>query len=148
MSLKERLQEDTKNAMRSGDTELRDTLRMMLAAIKQEEIDQQIRLDDSGVERILTKQAKQRRETIADAEQADRADLVAEAKAELAIIERYLPEMMTAEEIRAVADDVIVESGASGVQDMGMVMGKLMPQLKGRADGKLVSDIVRLLLKT
>lgn len=147
MTLKNRLRSDTKDAMRSGDTELRDTLRMILAAIKQEEIDEQTELDDSGVERILAKQAKQRRETIADAEKADRPDLAAEAERELALIQRYLPKMLTAEEIKTVATDVINETGASGMQEMGKVMGQLMPRFKGRADGKLVSDIVRQLLQ-
>lgn len=147
MSLKERLQADTKEAMRSGNTVLRDTLRMMLAAIKQVEIDDRIQLDEPAVERVLAKEAKQRRETIADAERADRPDLAAEAEQELEIIQRYLPQMMSAEEVRSIATEVIKETGASGMQDMGKVMGQLIPRLEGRADGKLASTVVRQLLQ-
>lgn len=148
MSLKEQLQNDVTEAMRSGDVERRDTLRLLLAAVKQEEVDKQTQLDDSGVEAVLAKQAKQRRETIADAEKADRGDLAAKEAAELAIIETYLPEMMTRDEIRVAAEAAIKDSGASGMQDMGKVMGQLMPQLQGNADGRLVSEVVRELLRS
>lgn len=148
MSLKEQLQNDVTEAMRSGDVERRDTLRLLLAAVKQEEVDKQTQLDDSGVEAVLAKQAKQRRETIADAEKADRGDLAAKEAAELAIVETYLPEMMTRDEIRVAAEAVIKDSGASGMQDMGKVMGQLMPQLQGNADGRLVSEVVRELLRS
>lgn len=148
MSLKEQLQNDVTEAMRSGDVERRDTLRLLLAAVKQEEVDKQTQLDDSGVEAVLAKQAKQRRETIADAEKADRGDLAAKEAAELAIIETYLPEMMTRDEIRVAAEAAIKDSGASGMQDMGKVMGQLMPQLHGNADGRLVSEVVRELLRS
>ena len=148
MSLKGQLQDDVTEAMRSGDVERRDTLRLLLAAVKQEEVDKQTQLDDSGVEAVLARQAKQRRETIADAEKADRGDLAAKEAAELAIIETYLPEMMTRDEIRVAAEAVINESGASGMQDMGKIMGQLMPQLQGNADGRLVSEVVRELLQS
>lgn len=148
MSLKKQLQDDVAEAMRSGDTNKRDTLRLLLAAVKQEEVDRQIQLDDAGVEAVLAKQAKQRRETIEDAEKAGRGDLAAKEAAELAIVETYLPEMMTRDEIRAAAEAVISESGASGIQDMGKVMGQLVPQLQGRADGRLASEVVRELLQS
>jgi uncharacterized protein YqeY len=148
MSLKKQLQDDVTEAMRSGDTERRDTLRFLLAAVKQEEVDQQTQLDDSGVEAVLAKQAKQRRESIADANKAGRGDLAAREAAELAIIETYLPDMMTRDEIRVAAEGVISETGAAGMQDMGKVMGQLMPQLKGSADGRLVGEVVRELLQS
>jgi uncharacterized protein YqeY len=147
MDLKQQLRDDVATAMREGDAERRDTLRLVLAAVQQEEIDRQVVLDNSGVETVLAKQAKQRRESIEDAEKAGRFDLVAQEEAELAIIEPYLPQLMTEDEIRAVAADVISELGASGVQDTGRVMGRLMPELKGRADGRLVSQVVRELLQ-
>ena len=147
MDLKQQLRDDVATAMRAGDAERRDTLRLLLAAIQQEEIDRQVELDDSGVEVVLAKQAKQRRESIEDAEKAGRFDLVAQEEAELAIIEPYLPQLMTEDEIRPVAADVISELGASGVQDTGRVMGRLMPELKGQADGRLVSQVVRELLQ-
>jgi uncharacterized protein YqeY len=147
MNLKEQLQDDVKTAMREGDTMKRDTLRMLLAAIKQEEVDERILLDDDGCQRILAKQAKQRKESIADAQRAGREDLAAQEEAELAIIESYLPQMMSRNEIEAVAAEVIAEQGASGLQDMGRVMGQLMLRLQGRADGKLASQIARELLQ-
>ena len=147
MNLKEQLQADVAAAMRKGDAMRRDTLRMVLAAIKQEEIDNRIELDDTACQKILAKQAKQRKESIADAEKAGRADLIEQEEAELAIIETYLPQMMSRAEIEVVAAEVIGELGASGVQDTGRVMGQLMPRLQGRADGKVASQVVRELLQ-
>jgi uncharacterized protein YqeY len=94
------------------------------------------------------KQAKQRKESIADAEAADRGDLVAREQEELQIIHSYLPKLMTEEEIRTIATGVIEELGADGMGDMGRVMGRLMPQLKGNADGRVISDVVRNLLQS
>ena len=148
MGLKERLQNDVTQAMRAGDAERRDTLRLLLAAVKQEEVDRQIELDDAGVEAVVAKQAKQRRETMADAEKAGRGDLAAKEAVELEIIEAYLPNMMSRDEIIVAAQAVISESGASGMQDMGKVMGQLMPRLKGNADGRIVSEVVRELLQS
>ncbi len=147
MALKEKLTNDMKAAMRAGDTEKRDTLRMLLAAIKQVEIDDQVTLDDQGVTAVLTKQAKQRRESIADYEKAGRSELAATEQSELAIIESYLPQMMSREEIRALAADVIAQLGVSDTKGMGQVMGRLMPQVKGKADGRLVNEVVRSLLQ-
>lgn len=147
MTLKEQLQSDLTNAMRQANIKRRDTLRLLMAAIKQVEIDQRIQLDDSGVQSVLKKEAKQRRETIADAEKAGRLDLASEAQTELEIIESYLPTMLSPDEIRSEAVSVIAELGAQGPQDVGRVMSQLMPRLKGKADGRIVSDIVRGLLQ-
>ena len=148
MTLKEQLNEDVKNAMRSKDTETRDTLRLLMAAIKQEEIDQQTTLDDAGVLGVINKQAKQRRESIEDYTKANRLDLAEEEEKQLVIIERYLPRQMSREEIEAVAQKVIAETGVTDAKGMGQVMGKLMPQVKGKADGRLVNEVVRDLLKS
>ena len=146
MTLKEQLQNDMASAMKQGDTVRRDTLRMLLAAVKQEEIDRQIVLDDAGTLDVLNKQAKQRRESIADAKKANRVELIAQEQAELDIINTYLPRMMSETEIRTAATDAINQVDADGIKDMGKVMSQLMPAVKGRADGKVVSDVVRELL--
>lgn len=147
MSLKKTLQQDRLTAMRDGDTIKRNALGMLQAAIKQEEVDNQIELDDKGVLAVLTKQAKQRRESISDYEKAGRTEMAASEQAELAIIETYLPQQMGRDEIRAVAREIIADLGVTDVKGMGQVMGKLMPRLKGQADGREVNTVVRDLLK-
>jgi hypothetical protein len=148
MGVRGQLQTDLVAAMRQGDSETRDTIRLLLAAIQQVEIDQRVELDEEGDLAVIAKQAKQRRESIKDAEAAGRPDLVAVEQKELTICESYLPRMMTADEIRPVAEQVILDVGATGMQDMGRVMGQLMPQLKGNADGGLVSRVVRSLIQS
>ncbi len=146
MSLKEQLKQDTIDASKSGDNRKRDILRMLQAAIKQVEIDDRVTLDDAGVEQVLTKQAKQRRESIAEYTQAGRDDLVEQEQYELGIIEAYLPQMMSRQEIEVLVKQAIADTGATSSKDMGKVMGKLMPQVKGKADGRLVNEVVRELL--
>ncbi|HFC11913.1 MAG TPA: GatB/YqeY domain-containing protein [Anaerolineae bacterium] len=147
MTKKEQLMADLKVAMRAKDTQTRNTLRMLQAAIKQVEVDGGKTLDDKGVLDVLTKQAKQRRESIKQYAAAGRDDLVEPEKLELAVIERYLPKMMSSSEVKAVAQQVIEAVGASSPKDMGKVMGRLMGQLKGKADGKVVNQVVRELLQ-
>ncbi|MCA9998059.1 MAG: GatB/YqeY domain-containing protein [Anaerolineales bacterium] len=147
MSLKQQLQDDLKEAMRGGEAARRDVLRLMMAAIKQAEVDGQKTLNDAEVQEVLTKQAKQRRESISDYENAGRADLAAGEQAELVIIEAYLPQMMSEAEVRAVASGLIAELGVTDAKGMGQVMGRLMAQLKGKADGRLVNQVVRDLLQ-
>jgi uncharacterized protein len=146
MELKDRLRTDMADAMRSGDQHRRDLLRLMVAAVKQEEVDSRHSLSDDGVLSVLQRQAKQRRESIADAQSAGRADLVAQEEAELALIEQYLPQMMSRDEVRALAGQVIADLNAADMKSMGRVMGQLMPQLQGKAEGHVVSDVVRELL--
>lgn len=143
MTLKEQLQADLAAAMRSGETEKRDTLRGLMAAIKQVEKDDGVTLDDAGILNVLNKQIKQRRETIADAERAGRPDMIAVAAAEIARIEQYLPRQLSPAEIETVVEAVIQQLGATDMKGMGQVMGRVMAQLKGQADGGLVSQIVR-----
>lgn len=147
MDLKERLRADLTAAMRSNDTQRRDVLRMVMAAIKQVEVDSRVVLDDAGVQDILRKQVKQRQESIIDYRRAGREDEVERELAEAAIVESYLPQMMTREEIEQLARAAIAESGVSDTKGMGQVMSLLMPQVKGRADGRLVNDVVRGLLQ-
>lgn len=143
MTLKEQLQADLAAAMRSGETEKRDTLRGLMAAIKQVEKDEAVILDDAGILTVLNKQIKQRRETIADAERAGRPDMIAVAAAEIARIEQYLPRQLSRAEIETVVETIIQQLGVTDVKGMGQVMGRVMGQLKGQADGGLVSQIVR-----
>jgi uncharacterized protein YqeY len=147
MTFRDRLDQDLKAAMRSHADKRRDTLRSLLAAIKQEEVDTQQQASDEMTMAVLRRQAKQRHETIADAERAGREDLVREAHEELAIIEDYLPQRMSREEIREHALEVIGELGVSDMSGMGRVMGRLMPRLQDRADGRDVSAVVRDLLR-
>ena len=143
MSLKEKLQNDTKAAMREGQTERRDVLRLLLAAIKQVEVDSGKTLDDKGVEDLLMKQMKQRRESIADYEKAGRAEQAAQEKAEVAVIEEYLPKMMSRDEVQAIVAAAISHLNITSSKEMGRLMGHLMPQVKGKADGRLVNEVVK-----
>lgn len=147
MSLKNTLKSDLSTAMRAGDAERRDVLRMVLAAIKQAEVDGRVELDDEAIEELLRKQVKQRQESIADFEKAGRANEAAREQAEIAIIEPYLPQMMSREEIAVIASRVIAELGVSDAKGMGQVMSRLMPELKGQAEGRVVNEVVRELLR-
>ncbi|MBP6789808.1 MAG: GatB/YqeY domain-containing protein [Candidatus Promineofilum sp.] len=147
MELKEQLRADMTAAMRSNDTQRRDVLRMVLAAIKQTEIDGRVMLDDAGVQDVLRKQVKLRQESIADFDRAGRAADVARETAEAALIESYLPQMMTRDAIEQLARAAIAETGVTDAKGIGQVMSRLMPEVKGRADGRLVNEVVRSLLK-
>ncbi len=146
MELKEQLRADVTAAMRSGDAMRRDTMRMVLAAIKQTELDSRVVLDDSGVQDVLRKQIKQRQESIDDFTKAGREQDVAHERAEIELIQAYLPQMMSREEVERLARAAIAETGVTDAKGMGQVMSKLMPQVKGKADGRLVNDVVRGLL--
>ena len=147
MNLKERLHADLTTAMREGNAQRRDVLRMMLAAIKQVEIDDRKVLDDAGVQEILRKQVKQRQESIADFEKAGRPADVERERAESVIIEIYLPQMMSREEVEQIAKSIIDELGVTDTKSMGQVMGRLMPHVMGKADGRVVNEVVRDLLQ-
>jgi uncharacterized protein YqeY len=146
MTLKQQLQDDLKRAMREQDEVRKRTLRLALAAIKNKEVEIQRDLDDADVAAILQKEAKQRHETLDELRQVDRPDLVAAEQAELDVLTEYLPEQLGRDEIAALARQVIDDLNATEPRHMGQVMGVLMPQLKGQADGKLVSQVVRELL--
>jgi uncharacterized protein YqeY len=147
MTLLDTINQDLKIAMKSGDEVGKRTLRSLKTAITRVQKDRDNQpLSDDDILTVLRKQAKQRRDSIEAYQQAGREDLVAEESAELAVIERYLPQLMGEDEIRTIAAPVIDELGATGPRDTGRVMGKLMPQLRGKADGGLVSRVVRDLL--
>ncbi len=146
ISLKQRLQEDLKEALRARDERRKSVIRMALAAIVNAEVEHGGELDDAGVIAVLQKQARRRRDTIAELRQADRPELLASEEAELAILEEYLPRLLSREEIIEEARQVITEVGATGMGQMGPVMRQLMSKLKGRADGRVVNQVVRELL--
>lgn len=146
MGLETRIEQDLKDAMRAKDEPRKRTLRLLRAALKNASIEAGGPLDEAGVTAVLQKQAKQRRDAIGEFEKGGREDLAAGEREELAILEGYLPEMMDADEVEAVAREAIAQVGAEGPGDMGSVMGPLMGRLQGRADGRLVSDTVRRLL--
>jgi len=146
MTLKDNIQEAVKRALKQQQRVEVATLRLLLSEIKNAEIAQQKSADDSKVLDVIAKEAKRRRESIEAFKQGNRSDLVAQEEAELAILMSYLPEQMSREEIVAMARQVIDAVGVQGPSDRGKVMSQLMPQLKGKADGKEVSDIVTELL--
>ena len=147
MSLQEKLQEDLKESMRSGDSTRRSAIRYLRAKIHDEEIARKAALDDEAVIDVLGKQAQQRRDSIEAFGAGNRQDLVDKEEAELAVIFEYLPAQMSNQEIAELAQRAIEEMQASGPGDMGKVMGRLMPQVKGKADGRKVSAVVSQLLR-
>jgi uncharacterized protein YqeY len=143
MTLKERITEDMKGAMRAGEKDRLGTIRLALAAIKQREIDERTTLDDAQVLAVLEKMIKQRKEAIAQFQSGGRADLVAKESAEIAVIEKYLPSRMSDSELDAVIAEAIAASGASSVKDMSKVMAAVKSKAQGRADMGVVSARVR-----
>ena len=143
MSLKERILQDVKDAMRAKDKPRLATIRLITAAIKQREVDERIELDDAQVLAVLDKMVKQRRESISQFEKAGRDDLIAQEASELEVIQGYLPEPLTAAEISAMIDAAMAATGATSIKDMGKVMGQLKPQLQGRADIGAVSALIK-----
>ena len=143
MSLKDRINQDVKDAMRAKDKPRLATLRLITAAIKQREVDERIELDDTQVTLVLDKMVKQRRESIVQFEKAGRDDLIAIENSELEIIIPYLPEQLGEEEIVALIDAALEQTGASSIKDMGKVMGQLKPRLQGKADMGAVSALIK-----
>ena len=147
MNTKVKLKNALKEAMRAGDQVKKRTVRMALAAIKQVEIDRQVSLDEAAVLAILQKEIKIRREALEEARQANRPDLVAEAEAEIAVVNTFLPQAFSADELKALAESAIAEAGVASPANMGKVMKLLMPRIQGRAPGDQVSQLVRQLLQ-
>lgn len=147
METKTKLENALKEAMRAGDDIKKRTVRMALAAIKQAEVDRQTSLDEAAVLAILQKEIKTRRESLEEARQANRPDLVAAAEAEIAVVNAFLPQALSADELKALVEAAIAEAGAASPSDMGKVMKLLVPRIQGRAPGDQVSQLVRQLLQ-
>lgn len=143
MSLKEQLANDMKEAMKAKEKERLAVIRMVRGAIKQQEIDNKVELDDDAVIAVISKEVKMRNDSIADFEKGGRADLVAQNEAEIAFLMPYLPQQLSEDEVRALVKEAVEQTGASSPKDMGKVMGALMPKVKGRADGKMVNTLVK-----
>jgi uncharacterized protein YqeY len=142
-TLKSTLQDDMKSSMKGGNKERLGVIRLMLAAIKQIEVDERIELDNDRIITVLDKMAKQRRESITQFDKAGRDDLTAIEQAELEIILEYLPEALSEAEINDLVEQSIAATGATTIQDMGKLMGMLKPQLQGRADMGKVSQLIK-----
>jgi uncharacterized protein YqeY len=143
MSLGEQLKEAMKNAMRAKDKQRLGTIRMALAAIKQIEIDERITLDDDGILKVLIKMVKQRKDAMTQYSDASRPELADIEAAEIIVIEDFMPQKLTEQEIADLIDKAVTELNASGMQDMGKVMGILKPQMEGKADMAVVSGIIK-----
>lgn len=143
MSLKNQITEDMKSAMKAGEKDRLKVVRLIRAAIKQVEIDKRIELDDAAVLTVLNKMVKQRRDSVDQFEKGNREDLAAIERAEIVVLEGYLPEQLSADELAAMVDEVIAATGAEGIRDMGKVMGQIKAKAAGRADMGAVSATVK-----
>jgi uncharacterized protein YqeY len=146
MALKDRITEDMKAAMRAGEKDRLGTIRLILAAIKQREVDERIVLEDPQVFAVLEKMVKQRKESITQFESGGRADLVAKERAELAIVQAYLPSQLSDAELDALIAEAVASTGAASIKDMGKVMGVVKAKAQGRADMSAVSARIKQLL--
>ena len=147
MDIKTQLNESVKDAMKSGDEIRKRTLRMVLAAVKQAEVDKREEIDDMAVISLIQKEVKNRRESIADAEKANRPDLIEENEAEIKVLEVFLPKAMPEEELKAIVQAAIEETGAVSMADMGKVMKIVMGKVAGRAPNDKISGAVREMLQ-
>ena len=143
MPLREQLNDDIKNAMKAREQDKLAALRLMLSAVKQREVDERITLDDAGVIAVVEKMIKQRKDSIAQYEKAQRQDLADKEKYEISVLEGYLPQQLSPAEIDAIIAEAVASTGASSAADMGKVMGVVKPKLAGRADMGKVSGLVK-----
>ncbi|HMA62329.1 MAG TPA: GatB/YqeY domain-containing protein [bacterium] len=143
MGLLEEITQDMKKAMKNKEKGRMQVLRLLRSDLKKAKIDKRGEFTEEDAQQVINKAAKNRRESIESYKKGDRQDLVEEEEKELEVIEEYLPEQMSDDEIKALIDEVIEETGASGMQDMGKVMGTIMPKVRGKADGSKVQAIVR-----
>jgi uncharacterized protein YqeY len=147
MDIKSTLQSDLKDAMRHGEVTRKSTLRMALSAIKLAEVEKSAHMDEVAYLAVIQKEIKSRRESIADAEKANRPELITQAEEEIAILQSYLPSALSQEELENMAKAAITEAGATSIREMGQVMKILMPRLQSRATGDQASQVVRKLLQ-
>jgi uncharacterized protein YqeY len=143
MALRDQVTEDMKSAMKAREAEKLGALRLLLAAMKQREVDERITLDDAGVVSVVEKMIKQRKDSIAQFEKAARQDLADKEKFEIGVLEKYLPQQLSAAEIDQIVADAVAATGAASAADMGKVMGVVKPKLAGRADMGKVSALVK-----
>lgn len=143
MSLKAQISEDMKNAMRAKDSARLGTIRLLQAAIKQREVDERVELDDSSIIAVIEKMLKQRRDSIAAYESANRNDLADVEKFEVSVLQTYLPQQLTEEEIKDILEEVVTETGAAGIKDMSKVMAAIKPLVTGRADMGKISGLIK-----
>lgn len=143
MSLKAQISEDMKTAMRAKDSARLGTIRLLQAAIKQREVDERIELDDSGIIAVIEKMLKQRRDSIAAYESANRNDLAEVEKFEVSVLQTYLPQQLTEDEINQILEKVVTETGAAGIKDMSKVMAAIKPLVTGRADMGKISGLIK-----
>lgn len=143
MTLKEKISGDMKQALKSGDKPRLSTLRLLLSEIRNAEIAKRRELNDEDVLEVITRELRKRRESIAEFEKAGREDLSSKEKVEARILEEYLPPKLSGQELEEIISRALEESGAKSLQEMGKVMALVMPQIKGRADGKTVNEMVR-----
>ena len=148
MSIRERLEADIVQAMRSRSQQRLDALRFLKSAINRVEIDRRVTLDDAGITDVVVRQVKDRRDSIRMFEQGNRADLVAKESADLAVLEEYLPPQLGEDELAALVQEIIGQVGATTLRDKGKVMGRLMPQVQGKADGAQVNALVTRFLES
>ena len=146
MSLKEQLKEDLKSAMRDKDNVRKNVVQLIKAGVLQVEKDNKVTLDDEGVSDVISKQLKQRRDSLPDYEKSCREDLINQLKREMEILMGYLPAQLTHEELEQIVKEAVEATGAQSVKDMGKVMAAVMPKTKGRADGKEINQIARAFL--
>jgi uncharacterized protein YqeY len=143
MSLKEQLLEELKNAMKEKDSVKKNTVQMARAAILQVEKDNRITLDDDGIIDVIAKEVKKRRDVLPDYEKSGRQDLIDSLKAEVDVLLQYLPQQLSEEELEAIVRKAVQDTGAASAKDMGRIMQAVMPQVKGRADGKMINAMVK-----
>ena len=146
MALKEKLAEDLKDAMKNKDVVRKNVVQMVRAGVLQVEKDNKVTLDDEGIIEVIAKQLKQRRDSLPDYEKSGREDLIATLKAEMDVLMKYLPKQLSKEELEVIVKDAVAETGASSMKDMGKIMATVMPKVKGRADGKMINEIVKAIL--
>lgn len=146
MSLKERLADDLKAAMKDKNTVRKNVVQMVRAGVLQVEKDKKVTLDDEGILDVIAKQLKQRRDSLPDYEKSGREDLIAGLKAEMDVLMEYLPAQLTEDELREIVKQAVLETGASSMKDMGKIMVAVMPKTKGRADGKMINEIAKAML--
>lgn len=143
MSLKEKLQEDLKSSMKNKDTIRKSVVTLIRAAIKQHEVDNRVELADDTIIDIISKQLKQRKDSLAEFEKANRDDLVEETKSEIQVLEGYLPQQLSEEELEKIVIETIAEVGATSMKDMGKIMATIKPKTAGRADGRKINELVK-----